>query len=67
MLAAVAIIGSHLGRLDSQHPLAGSHTLVTSTIGILILLVGWLGFNGGISLALDGRSRADPGEYRPWR
>ncbi len=54
-LAAVAIIGPRLGRYDSQQPLASSHSLVTSTIGVMILFVGWLGFNGGSTLALDGR------------
>lgn len=52
-LAAVAIIGPRLGRYNSTQPLASSHSLVTSTMGVLILFVGWLGFNGGSTLRLD--------------
>ncbi len=53
-LAAVIILGPRTGRFDSRSPLVSSHSLVFSTIGVIILFVGWLGFNGGSSLALDG-------------
>ncbi len=53
-LAAVIILGPRTGRFDSRRPLVSSHSLVFSTIGVIILFVGWLGFNGGSSMELDG-------------
>ncbi len=54
-LAATIVIGPRLGRFDSKLPLANPHSLVTSTVGVLVLFVAWLGFNGGSTLALDHR------------
>jgi len=54
-LAATIVIGPRLGRFDSRLPLANPHSLVTSTVGVLVLFVAWLGFNGGSTLALDHR------------
>lgn len=54
-LAAVFIIGPRTGRFDSKHALVSSHSLVISTLGVIILYVAWLGFNGGSTLAFDSR------------
>lgn len=52
-LAAVLVLGPRLGRFDSRIALASPHSLVTSTLGVLILFVGWMGFNGGSTLAVS--------------
>ncbi len=52
-LAAVIILGPRTGRFDSKSPLVSPHSLVFSTAGVLILFVGWIGFNGGSTLAFD--------------
>ncbi|MFK7888122.1 MAG: EAL domain-containing protein [Gammaproteobacteria bacterium] len=47
--ASVVILGSRIGRFDSNgqpRPFA-SHNSVLSLAGVMILLFGWLGFNGG--------------------
>lgn len=54
-LALVLIIGPRLGRFDSgpgSRPLTPSN-MPTATLGALLLFIGWLGFNGGSTLALD--------------
>ncbi|MGC1481057.1 MAG: ammonium transporter [Chthoniobacterales bacterium] len=53
-LAAIVILGPRIGRFGSATPLVSSHSLVSSTIGVIILFVGWLGFNGGSTLAFNG-------------
>jgi Amt family ammonium transporter len=53
-LAAVVTIGPRLGRFDGPHALNG-HNLALSAAGVLMLWFCWLGFNGGSTLALDGR------------
>ncbi|HEY0832811.1 MAG TPA: ammonium transporter, partial [Azospirillum sp.] len=52
-LAAVIVMGPRIGRFDAQGnpvPIQG-HSPVLSTTGALILWVGWIGFNGGSTLA----------------
>ena len=54
-LALVLIIGPRLGRFDDN---SGAHRITPSnmpiaTLGALFLFIGWLGFNGGSTLALD--------------
>lgn len=51
-LASVIILGPRIGRFDIKHSLASSHSLVISTIGVLVLFVSWFGFNGGSTFAL---------------
>jgi Amt family ammonium transporter len=56
-LAIVSILGAREGRFDSDgtaHSLQG-HNLPFAMLGALFLWVGWLGFNGGSTLALDDR------------
>ncbi|WP_068083895.1 ammonium transporter [Polycladidibacter stylochi] len=49
-LAACLVIGPRLGRYDGKtgtvNPMEG-HSLVLSSLGTIILWVGWIGFNGG--------------------
>ncbi len=52
-LAAVIILGPRTGRFDSKTPLVSPHSLVFSTVGVIILFVGWIGFNGGSTLAFN--------------
>ncbi len=54
-LAAAIVVGPRLGRFTSTMRLASSHSLGTSTFGVLVLFVAWLGFNGGSGLALTDR------------
>ncbi|MBK1618278.1 ammonia permease [Lamprobacter modestohalophilus] len=53
-LAAVLVIGPRAGRFGEGEPLLipGSN-LPLAMLGVLFFLVGWVGFNGGSTLALD--------------
>ncbi len=54
-LAALIVIGPRLGRFaadGTQNKIHGSN-LPMSVLGALLLFVGWFGFNGGSTLALD--------------
>ncbi|MCP4006271.1 MAG: ammonium transporter [bacterium] len=53
-LAAVLAVGPRKGRFDSEtdHPIIG-HNLPLSGLGVLLLLVGFIGFNAGSTLSLD--------------
>ena len=51
-LAAILVIGPRLGRFGSGgRPIEG-HNLPLAMLGVLLLWVGWFGFNGGSTLAL---------------
>ncbi|ADG66525.1 ammonium transporter [Planctopirus limnophila DSM 3776] len=54
-LAAVIIIGPRLGRFDTKAPRIRGHNLVLATCGVMLLWVGWFGFNGGSTLALNSQ------------
>ncbi len=45
-LAAILIIGPRIGRFDSKHPIQGNN-ISLAAVGLLLLWVGWFGFNGG--------------------
>ena len=53
-LAAVLIIGPRTGRFDNGqvHPMPASN-LPLAMLGILLFVVGWVGFNGGSTLAFS--------------
>ncbi len=52
-LAAVLVIGPRIGRYGpGGRPIEG-HNLPLSMLGVLLLWVGWFGFNGGSTLALE--------------
>ncbi|WP_269526812.1 ammonium transporter [Coraliomargarita parva] len=50
--AGILVIGPRLGQFDSERRIQG-HNLLLATVGVLMLWFGWLGFNGGSTLALN--------------
>ena len=54
-LIAIALLGSRLGKFDKQgKPKAiPGHSIPLATAGVLILWLGWFGFNGGSVLSAD--------------
>ncbi len=52
-LAACVLLGPRIGRFDAQGKAfrIQGHSSVLATAGALVLFVGWLGFNGGSTLA----------------
>jgi len=56
-LAVLLIIGYRMGRFGADGravPIPGAN-LPMSTLGVILLWLGWFGFNGGSTLALDDR------------
>ncbi len=54
-LAGAIVLGPRIGRFShSEHknPIQG-HNLVLAVIGVLVLWFGWIGFNGGSTLAVN--------------
>ena len=51
-LAAILIIGPRIGRFESDRPIEG-HNLSTAALGVMFIWIGWFGFNGGSTLALN--------------
>jgi len=51
-LALLMITGSRIGRFKNGSTIAPSN-LPLATLGVILLFVGWLGFNGGSTLALN--------------
>ncbi len=52
-LAAVLAIGPRLGRFGPGGRCLEGHNLPLAMLGVLLLWVGWFGFNGGSTLALE--------------
>ncbi len=52
-LAAVIIIGPRDGRFDGTGGNFRSHSLPLSALGVFTIWVGWIGFNGGSTLAAN--------------
>ena len=54
-LALVLIVGPRLGRFGHESGMRAitPSNMPTATLGALLLFIGWLGFNGGSTLALD--------------
>jgi len=54
-LAVLLIIGPRLGRFDKMHQDGGfvPSSMPLAGIGTLFLFIGWLGFNGGSTLAMN--------------
>ncbi len=51
-LAACLVLGARKGRFSDGPPMRiGGHSAVLSSAGALFLFVGWIGFNGGSTLA----------------
>ncbi len=51
-LAAIIILGAREGRFDVAGKTLNANNLPLSTMGVLLLWVGWFGFNGGSTLAV---------------
>ena len=51
-LAAIMIIGPRLGRFEQGIRLPPGNNLPLSALGVLLIWFGWIGFNGGSTLAL---------------
>jgi len=54
-LAAVLIIGPRTGRFDGTGTPFRSHSLPLAALGVFIIWVGWIGFNGGSTLAASAK------------
>ena len=55
-LAAVLVVGPRIGRFQQEGGGAPQpHSLPLAAIGAMLLWFGWIGFNGGSTLAVDGR------------
>ncbi len=46
-LAAILVIGPRIGRFDASSNNIQGHNLPLSALGLFLLWVGWMGFNGG--------------------
>jgi Amt family ammonium transporter len=57
-LAGAMVIGPRIGRFgnDPDAPHLEGHSLATASLGVLILWVGWFGFNPGSQLAFSGEA-----------
>ncbi len=52
-LAAVLIIGPRIGRFEHADSFGKSHNTPIAVFGMFLLWIGWFGFNGGSTLAMD--------------
>ncbi len=52
-LAAILVLGPRLGRFDPGQPPIRGQNMPTAALGVLLLWVGWCGFNGGSTLAMN--------------
>jgi len=51
-LALLMVVGPRIGRFDGTGEIKAS-SLPLATLGVLLLFIGWLGFNGGSTLVMD--------------
>jgi len=51
-LAAIMVIGPRLGRFEQKSPFEKSN-LAYSTLGVFLIWIGWIGFNGGSLLTFN--------------
>jgi len=51
--AGILVIGPRLGQFEPNQPRIQGHNLTLASAGVLILWFGWIGFNGGSTLALN--------------
>lgn len=52
-LAAVLILGPRIGRFGPDGRRVDGHDMPLATLGMFLLWIGWFGFNGGSTLALN--------------
>lgn len=53
-LAAIIIIGPGAGRFDGDSPMPVGNNLPFAALGVLLIWLGWFGFNGGSTLLFGG-------------
>lgn len=53
-LSGAVLTGARLGRYGAEGRVMPAHNLPLATLGVLILWLGWFGFNGGSTLSADG-------------
>jgi len=51
--AAILVIGPRLGQFDDPRRKIQGHNLTLASAGVILLWFGWIGFNGGSTLALN--------------
>ena len=69
-LAALLLLGPRKGKYgpDGKPRAIPGHSMPLFGLGVLILWLGWFGFNPGSTLnALDGRFAGDPDHHQPGR
>lgn len=54
-LAAVMVIGPRIGRFEKGSPPIFGHNLSITAVGVFLLWIGWLGFNGGSLLGFNDK------------
>ncbi len=52
-LAAIMVIGPRLGRFEHNERIPQGSNLPLSALGVLLIWLGWFGFNGGSTLTLN--------------
>jgi Amt family ammonium transporter len=57
-LEAIIVLGARTSRFDSKRPVMKAQNLPMSAMGVLLLWLGWLGFNGGSAFALTESTSA---------
>ncbi len=50
--AAILVIGARIGQFDDEKRKIQGHNMTLASAGVIILWFGWIGFNGGSTLAL---------------
>lgn len=53
-LAAIIVIGARDGRFDADRPMPVGNNLPFAALGVLLIWLGWFGFNGGSTLLFGG-------------
>jgi Amt family ammonium transporter len=51
--AAILVIGPRWGQFDDTKQKIQGHNLTLASGGVILLWVGWIGFNGGSTLAMN--------------
>jgi len=57
-LAGAVLIGPRLGRYGEEGRVMPAHNMPLAALGVLILWLGWFGFNGGSTLSADAEGIA---------
>lgn len=58
-LAGIIVLGPRIGRFDGDQNHLRPHNLTIAMLGVMILWIGWYGFNPGSQLAFAGAANTD--------